>query len=82
MAKDYSMKIPRKLADTFQKFIDNNPELGYRKVSQYIQHILQDKAGEIIKKNYTIGKSESKIIKLESGNYTKEELEEMLKKFD
>ena len=45
---DYNMKIPRELADLFQEYIENHPQLGYRTISQYILHILQDEAKKII----------------------------------
>lgn len=45
----YTMKIPRELADFFQKYIDNNPELGFNKISQLALHILQDKVFDLKK---------------------------------
>ena len=45
----YSMKIPKKLKDLFQQYIDKNPDLGFNKVSQFALFILQQKAVEIKK---------------------------------
>ena len=45
----YSMKIPRKLRDLFQEYIDKNPGLGFNKVSQFALFVLQQKAVEIKK---------------------------------
>ena len=46
---DYNMKIPRELADFFERYIKKNPQLGYRKISQIILHILQNKAKDLMK---------------------------------
>ena len=78
MAKDYSMKIPGELADTFQKFIDRNSGLGYRKVSQYIQYILRNKAKEILQSNYEVKLEVEKSITLKSGTYSRDELRKLL----
>lgn len=54
MSNKYTMKIPAELKDLFQEYIDKNPGLGFRKVSQFALHILQEKAIEIkkeLKKN-------------------------------
>ena len=45
----YSMKIPKKLKELFQEYIDKNPDLGFTKVSQFALFILQQKAVEIKK---------------------------------
>jgi len=45
----YSMKIPKKLKDLFQEYINKNPDLGFNKVSQFALFILQQKAVEIKK---------------------------------
>ncbi len=45
----YSMKIPKKLKDLFQEYINENPNLGFNKVSQFVLFILQQKAVEIKK---------------------------------
>jgi len=54
MSDKYTMKIPAELKKLFQEYIDKNPDLGFRKVSQFALHILQEKAIEIkkeLKKN-------------------------------
>jgi len=45
---DYNMKIPRELADLFEKYIEKNKELGYRTISQYVMEILRKEAKKII----------------------------------
>lgn len=72
------MKIPRELADLFQKIIDENKELGYRTISQYALHVLQDHAKIILdKKIETMQKEE---IILEKGKYTKEDIKKIFDK--
>ena len=54
MTEKYTMKIPAELKELFQNYIDKNPDLGFKKVSQFALHILQEKAIEIkkeLKKN-------------------------------
>lgn len=75
---DYNMKIPRELADTFEKFIEKNPELGYRKISQYILYILQQHAREILSSNLEIKPRKEKSIRLKEGTYTKDQLKKLL----
>ncbi|MHA1232414.1 MAG: hypothetical protein ACTSPQ_17420 [Candidatus Helarchaeota archaeon] len=45
----YTMKIPRELKEFFQQYIDKNPDLGFKTVSQFALHILQQKAFELKK---------------------------------
>lgn len=45
----YTMKLPRDLKDFFQEYLDENPGLGFKKVSQYALHILREKALELKK---------------------------------
>lgn len=45
----YTMKIPRDLRDFLQKYIKENPELGFNKVSQLALYILQEKVFELKK---------------------------------
>ena len=47
MSDKYTMKMPAELKKLFQEYIDKNPDLGFRKVSQFALHILQEKAIEI-----------------------------------
>ncbi|UCC20412.1 MAG: hypothetical protein JSV62_03745 [Promethearchaeota archaeon] len=49
ITEKYSMKIPKKLKDLFQAYIDKNPGLGFTKVSQFILFTLQEKAVQIKK---------------------------------
>jgi len=72
------MKIPRELADLFEKFIFKNPELGFRKISQYILYVLQDHAQKLLSDNLEVKKKEEKGITVKSGIYTKEELKKLL----
>ncbi len=76
------MKIPRELADLFEKFINKNPSLGFRKVSQYILSVLQERAKELIGYDLEIKRQKVNTIKLAEGTYTKEELLELLEKSD
>jgi len=46
----YTMKIPRELMKFFQDYITSNPGLGFKTVSQFTLHILQEKAIEIKEK--------------------------------
>lgn len=78
LEESYSMKIPRKLADLFEKFIEKNPNLGYRKVSQYVLYVLQDHARELLANNFEIKPKREKVIDLKSGIYSKEALQRIL----
>ena len=54
MSDKYTMKMPAELKKLFQEYIDKNSDLGFRKVSQFALHILQEKAIKIkkeLKKN-------------------------------
>ena len=75
------MKIPRELADFFEEYIEKNPKLGYRKISQIILHILQNKARELMKEQGII-ESKEKIITLSTGAYSKEELQKIVKNME
>lgn len=77
MGDSYTMKLPQELADFFQNYIDDHRELGYKFVSQYVLHVLQDHAKELL----NLGgkpKEREKIITLRTGTYTKEQLQKML----
>jgi len=54
MTDYYSMKIPKELADLFEEFITKNRNLGYRTISQYILHVLQDHAKDIVRRDFKI----------------------------
>lgn len=75
------MKIPRELADFFEEYIEKNPKLGYRKISQIILHTLQNKARDLMKEQGIIERKE-KIINISTGTYTKEELQKILKNME
>lgn len=72
MADKYTLKVPQGLADFFQKYIDKHPELGYTFVSQYLLHVLREKAEEIMLS------LKDKKIKLEERTYSKEDLKKLL----
>ena len=74
MVNKYTLKIPQELADHFQNFIDEHPELGYKYVSQYCLQILRDKAAELPRAGM-----KPKSLTLKSGTYTKEDLERLFK---
>jgi hypothetical protein len=76
MADKYNLKIPQDLADFFQKYINDHPELGYTFVSQYLLHVLREKAEEIMLSQ------KDKKIKLEEGTYSKKDLKKLLEKTD
>ena len=50
MVDNYNMKIPRELADLFQRYINEHEELGFRKISQFVLHILREEAKKLIDK--------------------------------
>jgi len=50
MVDNYNMKIPRELADLFQRYINEHEELGFRKVSEFVLHILREEAKKLIDK--------------------------------
>lgn len=54
----YSMNIPNELRILFKAYITKYPNLGFKNVSQYILHVLQVKAEEIIKDNSELKKIE------------------------
>ena len=74
------MKIPRELADFLEDYIKKNPQLGYRKVSQYILHIIQDHAKKLT--NFREKVSDQKTVALKQGTYTKEEMLDILKSLE
>lgn len=77
MGSGYNMKIPQELADFFQKHIDEHKELGYKFVSQYVLHVLQDHARDLLNLNLPKTRKEN-IVTLKSGTYTKEEIQKLL----
>ena len=77
MADKYTLKVPQELADFFQKYIDDHPELGCTFVSQYLLHVLREKAEEIM-----LSQDIKNEIKLKEGTYLKEEIKKLLEKTD
>jgi hypothetical protein len=67
----YSLNIPNELRIFYEAFISKHPNLGFKNVSQYLLHILQGKAEEILKDNPDLKKIEQ--IKLSSGIYKLQE---------
>jgi len=78
MTDGYNMKIPQELADFVEKDIKEHPELGFKFISQYVTHLLREDIKKITSNN-SYGKEEKKI-HLYEGNYTREEIEKLLKK--
>ncbi len=67
----YTMNIPNELRILFEAYITKYPNLGFKNVSQYILHLLQIKAEEIVQKNPDLNKIEE--ITLSSGTYILQE---------
>ena len=67
----YTMNIPNELRILYEAYIAKFPNLGFKNVSQYILHILQMKAEEIMQKNPDLNKIEE--ITLSSGTYLLQE---------
>jgi len=67
----YTMNIPNELRILFETYILKHPNLGFKNVSQYLLHLLQNKAEEIIKENPEMKKIEE--INLSSGIYVLQE---------
>lgn len=47
----YTMKLPKKLSNLFEKYIRKHETLGFKNVSQFALHILQKEAIEILKED-------------------------------
>lgn len=63
-SKDYSyytMKIPNDLKLLFEKFIEKYSGLGFRNVSQFALHVLQQEARKILKENPDLEESFEKL---------------------
>ena len=73
MKDKYTMKIPFELKDFFEKYIKEHKELGFNFASQFILHILQEEAKKLTEKK------EEKKITLPSREYSKEELEKLIR---
>lgn len=67
----YTLNIPNELRILFEAFLVNNPNLGFKSVSQYLLHVLQERAEEIIHDNPQLRKIEK--LKLPSYSYILQE---------
>jgi len=47
----YTLNIPNELRILFEAFVVKNPNLGFKSVSQYLLHVIQGRAEEIIHDN-------------------------------
>lgn len=63
----YTMNIPNELRILYEVYIAKNPNLGFKNVSQYLLHVLQVRAEDIIKEDPELRKI--KEIKLSSKTY-------------
>jgi len=61
----YTLNIPNELRILFEAYIAKFPNLGFKSISQYLLHVLQMRAEEIIKSNPDLSKIEEirKLIK-------------------
>lgn len=84
----YTMNIPNELRILYEAYIAKNPNLGFKNVSQYLLHVLQGKAEDIIKEDPELRKIEeislsSKTYILQNdGSYKKVISKELLGKID
>ena len=76
MADKYNLKVPLKLVEFFKNYINEHKELGYTFVSKYLLKLLQDEAERLMREK---NKKEEKKIVLPSGEYTREELEKIIR---
>jgi len=67
----YTLNIPNELRILFEAFLVKNPNLGFKSVSQYLLHVLQGKAEEIIHDNPKLRKIEK--LRLPSYSYVLQE---------
>lgn len=77
MTDKYNLKIPQELVNFFKNYIKNHKELGFTFVSKYLLYILQIEAKKLMEEE--LEKKENKKITLTSGDYTREELEKLIK---
>lgn len=82
MGDYYNMKLPQELADLFQEYIKEHKELGFRFVSQYALHLLQQEAKRISRERKENLKSENKTITIRSGTYTKDDIKKLLENIE
>ena len=67
----YTMNFPNNMRFLFELYIRKFSNLGYNNVSQFVLHLLQQKAEEILKENPDL--REIKEIKMPSGTYILQE---------
>ncbi len=73
----YTLNIPNELRILFEAYLVKNPNLGFKSVSQYLLHVLQGRAEEIIHDNPKLKKIEKLILRShsyilqENGTYKK-----------
>ncbi|MFX1366786.1 MAG: hypothetical protein ACFFCE_05805 [Promethearchaeota archaeon] len=85
----YNLNIPNELRILFEAYLLHHPNLGFKSVSQYLLHVLQNKAEDLIKENPELKKIDNiqisnVIYKLqENGTYEKvADKEKLLDKID
>ena len=54
----YTLNIPNELRILYEVFLVENPNLGFKNVSQYLLHVIQGRAEEIIQDNPKLKKIE------------------------
>lgn len=62
----YTLNLPSELRILFEAYIIKNPNLGFKNVSQYLLHLVQSKAEELIKEDSSL----KRIERLELPNYS------------
>ncbi len=63
----YNLSVPNELRILFEAFISKYPHLGFRNISQYLLHIIQEEAKKIIHENIDL--REIKKIVLNTGTW-------------
>ena len=74
----YTLNIPNELRILFEAYLVKNPNLGFKSVSQYLLHVLQGKAEEIIQNNPKLKRIEK--LKFPSYSYVMQEETVLTKK--
>ena len=60
----YNLNIPNELRILFEAYLLNHPNLGFKSVSQYLLHVLQNKAEDLLRVNPDL----KKITNIQIGN--------------
>ena len=63
----YNLNIPNELRILYEAYILKHPDLGFKSVSQYLLHVLQNRAEDIIRDNPDLKKIEE--LKVSTGIY-------------